>query len=242
MSTNSFAIALAVTGFILLDSTGAAAEVKAPTLEQAKHHFAQTDAELNKVFDAFRKKLGRDGFKDLRDRQRQWLEHRDYISADQPRQNGFEGSNPKSSAFYWEAMADLTEGRTRFLRASYDPALPKGISGVYEDSYGGELKLEETKEGVAFAIEVVRGPTSHTGGLTGMAMLKRDAAFYAEQVEASEDRQPCELTFTFVAGHIVKLEGKNTEFYHGARAYFVGTYFKVAKLDKPIDLKAGQDN
>jgi hypothetical protein len=39
----------------------------------------------------------------------------------------------------------------------------------------------------------------------------------------------------------VKLEGKNTEYYHGTRAYFVGTYFKVAKLDKPVDLKAAQD-
>ena len=101
--------------------------------------------------------------------------------------------------------------------------------------------MEETKEAVAFSINVVRGPTWHTGELTGIAMLKRSAAVYKERLEAGEDREPCELTFNFVDGHIVKLEGKNTQYYHGARAYFDGTYFKVAKLDKPIDLEAAQD-
>jgi uncharacterized protein YecT (DUF1311 family) len=237
----NFAIALAFAGITLLGSTPTFAEEEAAKLEQAKHRFALADAELNKTFEALRKKLGGDEFRDLRDRQRKWLEYRDYMAASQPRQNGFEGNDPKSSADYWEAMADFTEDRTRFLRASFDTSLPKGITGIYQDSFGGELRLEETKEGVAFSINVVRGPTSHTGGLAGIATLKRGAAVYKEQLEAGEDRKPCELTFNFVEGQIVKLEGKNTEYYHGARAYFVGTYFKVAKLDQPIDLKTGQD-
>jgi uncharacterized protein YecT (DUF1311 family) len=237
----SFAIALAFAGIMLLGTTPTFAEEEAVKLDQAKHRFALVDTELNKTFEALRKKLGGDEFKNLRGRQRKWIEYRDYMAASQPRQNGFEGDDPKSSADYWEAMADFTEERTQFLRASFDTSLPKGITGTYQDSFGGELRLEETKEGVAFSINVVRGPTSHTGGLTGMAMPKGGAAFYKEQLEAGEDRKPCELTFNFVDGHIVKLEGKNTEYYHGARAYFVGTYFKVAKLDKPIDLKAAQD-
>lgn len=232
---------MAFAGITLLGATPTFAEEKAAKLEQAKHRFALADAELNKTFEALREKLGGDEFRDLRDRQRKWIGYRDYMASDQPRQNGFEGSDPKKSPDYWKASADLTEERSRFLRASFDPSLPKGISGVYQDSLGGELRLEETKEGVAFSINVVRGPTSHTGGLTGMAMLKGGAAVYQEQLETGEDRRPCELTFNLVDGHIVELEGKNTEYYHGARAYFVGTYFKVAKLDKPIDLKAGQD-
>jgi uncharacterized protein YecT (DUF1311 family) len=237
----NFAMALAFAGITLLGPTPTFAEEEAARLEQAKHRLALADAELNKTFEALRKRLDGDEFKDLRDRQRKWLEYRDYMAASQPKQNGFEGDDPKRSADYWEAMADFTEMRTRFLRASFDASLPKGITGLYQDSFGGELKLEATKDGVVFSISVVRGPTSHTGGLTGIATLKRDAAVYKEQVEAGEDRKPCELTFNFVEGHIVKLEGKNTEYYHGARAYFVGTYFKVAKLDKPIDLKAEQD-
>lgn len=60
-------------------------------------------------------------------------------------------------------------------------------------------------------------------------------------MEPGEDREPCELTFTFSKGHIVKIEGKNTEYYHGARAYFTGTYFKIGKLEKPIDLNAVEE-
>jgi uncharacterized protein YecT (DUF1311 family) len=241
MSRLVFAIALALASFAFFGPTEIFAEDKPPTMAQAKQRFAKADAELNKTFDALRKRLGGDQFKDLRDRQRKWLEHRDYMAADQPRQNGFQGNDPKSSAYYWETMADLTEARTQFLRASFDPSLPKGITGVYQDSFGGELKLEETKEGVVFAIEVVRGPTSHSGGLIGKATLTRSTAVYHEQVEAGEDRQPCELTFHFTDGHIVKLEGKNTEHYHGARAYFDGNYFKVGKLDQPIDLNLTGD-
>jgi len=232
---------LVVAGITLLGTTPTFAEQETAKLEQAKIRFAPADAELNKTFEALRKRLGGDESKDLRGRQRKWLDYRDYIAASQPRQNGFEGDDPKSRPDYWEATADFTEERTRFLRASFDTSLPKGITGVYQDSFGGELRLEQTKEGVAFSINVVRSPTSHTGGLTGMAMLKRGAAVYKEQLEAGEDLKPCELTFNLVDGHIVKLAGKNTEYYHSARAYFVGTCCKVAKLDKPIDLKATQD-
>lgn len=163
------------------------------------------------------------------------------MAADQPRQNDFHGNDPKQSSYYWDAMAELTKARAEFLRASFDSALPKGISGSYEDSYGGSLNLEERADGVAFQIDVVRGPTLHTGGLAGLATVKDGVAVYKEQVEAGEDREPCELTFTFSKGHSVKIDGKNTDYYHGARAYFTGIYFKIAKLEKPIDLNAVED-
>jgi|GEM_PF-591903 len=239
-TTNLIPLLLLFVG-LTLGMPSALAEDAAAKLEGAMRRFSLADAGLNKAFDALRKRLGADEFRDLRDRQRNWLQHRDYISSDQPRQNGFEGDDLKKSPDYWEAMADLTESRTEFLQAAFDQALPKGITGVYQDSYGGELKLEEIPKGVAFSIDVVRGPTLHTGDLIGVATLKRNAAVYKEQVEAGEDRQPCELTFTLIDGHIVKLEGKNTEHHHGARAYFVGTYFKVEKLDQPIDLESSDD-
>jgi len=216
-------------------------EDEAAKLEQAKQRFTAADADLNKTFQEVRSKLSGSTLIDLRDRQREWLKHRDYMASDQPRQNGFEGSDFKQSPDYWEAMADLTKTRTEFLRAAFDGTLPKGITGVYQDSYGGALQLEETPQGIVFSINVVRGPTTHTGGLTGVANRKGSGAVYKEKIEPPEDRKPTELTFAFVDGHIVKLTGKNTEYYHGARAYFDGTYFKVAKLDKPIDLNAPVD-
>jgi len=240
MRTIHFIFTLAL-GMTFLSDTLNGAENEAGKLQTEKRKFAAADADLNKTFQALRKKLPDDEFKELRDGQRKWLEYRDYMAADQPRQMGFEGNDPKQSADYWETMAGLTKVRTEFLRAAFDSTLPKGISGVYQDSHGGELKLEEKADFVAFQINVVRGPTSHTGGLVGLAVLRDGIAVFKETVEAGEDREPCELTFSFSKGRAVKVEGKNTDHYHGARAYFFGTYFKVGKLHKPIDLNAPQD-
>jgi uncharacterized protein YecT (DUF1311 family) len=236
----TFTLALAV-GLIFFSRTVAGGETQGERLQKAKQNFAVADAALNKTFQALRRKLPAGKFQELRDQQRKWLEYRDYIAADQPRQNDFRGNDPKQSDHYWDAMADLTEARTKFLQASFDSTLPKGITGFYEDSYGGSLSLEERADGLAFEIDVVRGPTLHTGGLAGLATLKGDTALYQEQLEPGEDREPCEMTFSFSNGHRVIVEGKNTEHHHGARAYFVGMYFKTAKLDKPIDLNAPED-
>ena len=235
------AVFLSCAGILLSSGATISAEEEAAKPDQARQRFAAADADLNKTFQDVRSMFSENARNDLRDRQREWLKHRDYIASDQPRQNGFEGTDVKQSPDYWEAMADLTKERAEFLRAAFNPALPKGIAGVYQDSYGGALQLEETAQGLVFSVNVVRGPTTHTGGLSGVATLKGRVATYKEKVERAEDRKPCELTFAFSDGHIVKVTGKNTGYYHGARDYFDGTYFKVARLEKPIDLNAVDD-
>jgi uncharacterized protein YecT (DUF1311 family) len=237
----SLAAFLTCAGMALSSGAAFSAEEEAAKLDQARQRFAAADADLNKTFQEVRGKLRGNALNDLRDRQREWLKHRDYMASDQPRQNGFTGSDFKQSPDYWEAMADLTKERAEFLRAAFNPALPKGITGVYQDSFGGALQFEQTAQGIVFSVNVVRGPTTHTGGLTGVAALKGSVAVYKEKLESGDDRKPCELTFAFSDGHIVKVTGKNTEYYHGARGYFDGTYFKVAKLEKPIDLNAVED-
>ncbi|MDP9004691.1 MAG: DUF1311 domain-containing protein, partial [Verrucomicrobiota bacterium] len=168
MRRTRVALALAI-GLTLLSSQAVHAEADAAEFQKNKLSFATADAELNKTFATLKKELSADEFKDLRERQRKWLEYRDYISADQPRQNGFHGDDPKKSADYWTSMAELTQSRTEFLRAAYDRSLPRGITGSYGDSFGGALDLEERKDGVAFQFNFVRVPTSHTGGLSGVA-------------------------------------------------------------------------
>jgi uncharacterized protein YecT (DUF1311 family) len=241
MQKINLAVFLTCAGMMLSSGAATSAEEDVAKLDQARQRFATADADLNKTFQEVRSTLRENALNDLRDRQREWLKHRDYLASDQPRQNGFEGTDVKQSPDYWEAMADLAKERAEFLRAAFNPALPKGITGVYQDSYGGALQLEETAQGLVFSINVVRGPTTHTGGLTGVATLKGRVATYKEKVAPAEDRKPCELTFAFSDGHIVKITGKNTGYYHGARAYFDGTYLKVAKLEKPIDLNAVED-
>ena len=241
MRTTNFALRLALALEMTLMPLVVHAGAESEKLQTAKRDFASADAELNKVFQALRKELRDDEFKEWRDRQREWLGHRDDMASREAYQNGFEGKDLKQSADYLEAMAELTKERTKFLRASLDRTLPKGISGFYQDSYGGALSLEERAEGVAFQIDVLRGPSLHTGDLSGIAALKGDTAVYKEQLDSGEDREPCEMTFSFSNGRIVKVDGKHTEHYHGARASFDGTYVKTAKRDKPIDLNAPRD-
>ena len=97
--------------------------------------------------------------KSLRDHQRKWLEHRDYMAADQPRQNGFEGDDLKQSPDYWEAMADLTKEPHGVFASGVRRGSAKGNQRAFiEDSYGGALKLEETPKGVAFSDQRRPGP------------------------------------------------------------------------------------
>ena len=57
-------------GMIVLPRTMAGAENETRTLPEAKRQFASADADLNKTFQALRKKLSEDEFKELRDNQR----------------------------------------------------------------------------------------------------------------------------------------------------------------------------
>ena len=133
----------------------------------------------------------------------------------------------KDRAEYWENKAALTEKRVEFLRVYSGVAVTKGISGEYCDFFDGDLHLDETKNGIAFSFTVVRGPSAHTGEISGIATRRGEIAIYMERVAAKEDRKPCQLIFTFINGHIVKVEGKNTDYYHGMGASFDGLYYKT---------------
>jgi uncharacterized protein YecT (DUF1311 family) len=148
MQKINMTLLMACAGMMLFSDAAFSAEEEAASLEQARQRFATADSDLNKTFQEVRSKLRGNALTDLRDRQREWLKHRDYMAADQPRQNGFEGSDFKQSPDYWDARADLTKERAEFLRAAFNPALPKGITGLYQDSQGGALQLEETAQGI----------------------------------------------------------------------------------------------
>ena len=196
----------------------------AEQIARAKARFTAADALLNTTYQTARADAGKKAGA-LRELQRDWIKYRDHMA------EFGHGENFEAALAYWDAMLDLTVARIQFLPLFNGKDVPKGLAGIYTDGHFGELQLEE-KEGdtVEFSISVIRGPSYHTGELSGTARRKGTKLSYKEKVEPGDDREPAELSFTFTDGHIIKIEGKNTGHHHGARAYFDGTYYKSGSL------------
>lgn len=220
---------------LLLVATSAFAKTTPASLKKAKAEFARADAALNTAYKSAIATLDDAGKTQLREEQRAWIEFRDFMAGDQPRQVGDDPEKPEASAAYWDMMAGPSKNRATWL-ASFSKVkdLPQGLTGEWMDGNGGWLYLEERKDGVALGIEVVRGPTHHLGGIAGLAVKTAEGALYTEKVPQGEDRKPCTLTFKVTGPGALELKGENTSPFHGARAYFDGSYRKVAKLKKPV--------
>lgn len=191
--------------------------------EQAKKQFADLDAVLNSDYQAVRASVDDSWAKELRGLQRKWISYRDDMAAAQPRQNG-EGDLPLEEApSYWEMKVSLTQDRIDFLKAWSGSLATPGITGTYRDFFGGEMTLRETNAGLKFAVNVVRGPTSHLGEMAGVAQLKGEPANYSDG-----ETPPAKLAWSFEPDGVVNVTEQNTDQYHGARAYFEGQYFKVS--------------
>ncbi|MGB8352324.1 MAG: lysozyme inhibitor LprI family protein [Chthoniobacteraceae bacterium] len=208
-----------------------------PSLAQARKQFDAADKVLNTAYKGTCAELDKVKIGELRQKQRDWLEYRDFMAEAFPQFNGVQTDTPKQTPDYWQMMTDLSKERTEFLHAYSGENVPSGISGEYSDSHQGDLELEETKAGIVLSLFVVRGAHAHTGDVSGNAHLKGDQAFFKDHPDPVENRVPCELTFTFIDGHIVKIEGKNTDYYHGMGVSFDGMYYKTGKLKKSIKLE-----
>jgi uncharacterized protein YecT (DUF1311 family) len=202
------------------------------TLETARQHFQAADVLLNKTYKTVCAGLTKAQVSALRDLQRDWLKYREQKAQDLMRFNGdvpLDAANDVSEAnpAYWKYMTSLTQDRIEFLNVYTGTSVPKGISGEYKDFYDGDLTLKEAKNGIRFSCVVARGPAEHEGDTSGVAQLHGDKAIYKEVVPPGEDRKPAQLTFTFIAGHVLKVESLDTDYYQGTGAYFDGLYYKT---------------
>ncbi len=227
--------------FLLFLATVALAQTKPAELKKAKAEYAKADAALNTAYKAAIATLDENGQAELRKDQRGWIEFRDYVSKAQPAQADDDPDKPEASGAYWEMMAGMSQERADWL-GSYTKKLPAGLTGEWSDSRGGHIYLQERKDGVALGIEVVRGLSFDVGGIAGLAKKTEDGAKFVETVPAEEKREPAELTFKLSASGFLEVEGKNTEYHHGKRAHFDGSYRKVAKLKKDVDTKRAPNN
>jgi uncharacterized protein YecT (DUF1311 family) len=201
-----------------------------PTLATARKDFEAADAQLNKTYKTVCVGLTKPQVAALRDLQRDWVQYRDQKAQDLLQFNGDvsdDDDKPEAIPAYWKYMTSLTRDRIEFLKVYPGTNVPKGITGTYKDFYDGDLTLKETKAGIEFSCEVVRGRAENEGEISGVARLHGDKATYKEVLPADADHKPAQLTFTFIDGHIAKLESQDADYGQGMGAYFDGTYYKT---------------
>lgn len=203
------------------------------TKEQALAAFRKADKELNEVWAEVKKASGPMVFKSLQEDQQGWIEHRDHIATGLGNlPSGTDPAKAKDTKEYLGLAAELMTERAEYLRAKIkDPGPAGSLDGVWRDSVGGLLLLAEQDSKVYFACTVVRGPTFHLGELAGIAKWNKPLAFYTDGGPSKDDPDKRE-TWIFIshAGSTLTLEGANTQYYHGARAFFDGTYTRTRAL------------
>ena len=216
-----------VIGVVLVTSSVLAQEI---SLQQAKEDFARFDRRLNEVYQQAKGTLPEWRFETVQKQQRQWIEYRDSRALSAAVfDGGAEQGKEKQNAEYWNALAYLTETRITILEAWMKiDSFSKSWEGAWIDGYGGLLLIAEPEEGVIeFAINVVRGPTHHSGGVGGTAEARNVLARFSILPDGGDEEMW--LTFLNEEGQ-VRVIGENTFYFHGARAYFDGNYLRVRDL------------
>jgi uncharacterized protein YecT (DUF1311 family) len=224
-----------------------APEEKAPTLAEAKAAFAKADRALNQAWSVAKAAVSGRALTDLTGSQRDWLEFRDYQAGYESEQAG--EKDRKRSAVWHTTAAALTDSRAEWLRgrAETAKAAPETLTGTWIDSYGGTMRLvhqpppasaessgDAAPARLLFDVEVVRGPTYHTGGVAGIATWNQRIGWWSDKGVDPEKTDESNLAFVDREG-CLEVIGANTSSYHGARAYFDGIYCKVGPLDKKAE-------
>ena len=201
------------------------------SLAEAKQAFTDADATLNSVYNEVRETVPEYRYTKIQKEQRDWIAYRDHraIAAaqfDGGAASGKETANPE----YWNAMAYLTETRIEILNAWMKvDTFTKTWEGTWIDGYGGILRIAENTEGsFSFACSVVRGPTYHLGNIDGNATTNQTTARFSTR--ADEDTPETWLTFLLESDGRLRVIGEQTIYFHGARAYFDGTYLRIREL------------
>jgi uncharacterized protein YecT (DUF1311 family) len=212
--------ALASLIFTALLSLATAPALPAADLDALRKKFAAADAELNEVWAKLKSTLDEYEFTPVRETQRSWLSYRGVYKPGQP--------GPLDEEEFLENAVALTNSRTEYLRAYLRP-VPEDLAGRWSDSMGGTLEVVVKGDKLYFRCEVVRGPTYHLGGITGVGTWNAPLGWFTD---AGRDPGKTEVTnLAFIQrGRGLELIGANTGDYHGARAYFDGNYVKVADL------------
>jgi uncharacterized protein YecT (DUF1311 family) len=213
------------------------AQDKPLSAKAARAVFEKSDHALNEVWAAAKQALPEVEFNKLKEDQRAWVEHRDYL-ARSPMYTGadIQGELPLDSADYLEAAAGLEDMRTEWLKGLIQEWKDETLTGYWTDSYGGSIEVVEREGHLHFVIQCVRGPTSHLGGLAGIAVWNPNIGWFSDKGRDKDKTDETNLSF-ILRDKKLEIIGANTGYYHGARAYFDGSYVKVKALDAKSEAK-----
>lgn len=226
---------------------------KVPALAEAKAEFAKVDRALNQAWRAAKSAVEGQALAQLTLSQREWLEFRDERAKQESESAG--EKEAKRSATWHTTAAALTQSRVDWLRGKAEATKQRDetLTGIWTDSYGGTMHVVHQPGAAAdtgaagagrllFAIEVVRGPTYHTGDVAGVASWNDRLGWWTDKGVDPGKAEESNLAFVDRDG-CVEVIGANTVYYHGARAYFEGIYCKVGTLDEKTQaevIKAGE--
>jgi uncharacterized protein YecT (DUF1311 family) len=233
-NTTLFLMVLLVTAF----AGTVHAQEKQLTAKAAKALYDKADQALNAAWAAAKKALPEPDFNKLKEEQRLWVEYRDGL-ARSPMYTGAEGQDELSldAPEYLEAAAGLTDMRTTWLKGLVREWNDETLTGVWTDSYGGHIEIVEREGHLHFVIECVRGPTSHVGGLAGIAVWNANIGWFSDKGREDKGDDP-ETNLSFILrDRKLEIIGANTGYYHGARAYFDGEYVRVQPLNAKAQAK-----
>lgn len=220
--------------------TLADADAKCPSpasaLAPALAKFKNADTALNVAWAEFKAKATPKEFQTVLQTQRNWLNYRDEMSANDVVAFA-EPADLANCADYQLGRVELTKGRTQYLKSLSAPALPNW-SGIYRDTFGGLLTLEQLNNQLNFSVEVVREPSFHTGDFAAVANLaaamkngERKQATFTRALEAEAGEAAKTVRFSFDrTGNRITLSAENAEQFAGVRAYFEGEYVYFGPL------------
>lgn len=227
------------TFLMLLLCTFISCAQEALTPKQAKARFERADKALNDAWAAAKAALPESEFNKLKESQRAWVDYRDYL-ARSPLYTGADsqGELALDSPEYLSAAAGLEDMRTDWLKAlvNAQKKADDNLSGIWTDSYGGTLQIVEQEGQIFFIIECVRGPTSHLGGLSGVAAWNQTIGWFSDKGRDKEKEEVTSLSF-ILRDNQLEVIGANTGHYHGARAYFDGSYVKSGGINAKAQAK-----
>jgi len=104
------------------------------------------------------------------------------------------------------------------------------IEGSYQDMVGGDLTIERTGNKLKATLSIVRGPTAHTGDIEG-TLTEFATNKYKLDVKNSEGKTCSLLMAKNTLNHlsVTTTSYEACQEFHGGRAQFDGTYYKVPK-------------
>jgi uncharacterized protein YecT (DUF1311 family) len=219
------------------------AKAKSPTLPEVKAAYEKADKRLNAAWSKAKTELDAATLATLTTEQRDWLAYRDEQSLTSVDTGGKEvlEEKLKQTAEFLDSAADMTQSRAIWLESLLkDPGAEDTLTGTWSDSFGGKLNIVQTGSKFFFTVDVVRGPTFHTGNIGGIASWNEPLGWFSDKGKDPEKKE--ETNLAFIHRHSkMEIVAANAGDYGGARAYFDGHYVRIAKLSDPQSAKVKKE-